>query len=406
MRKRVFCLMIAMGSGCAHGSVDEISDAGADDSGIFEVDPHPCDEARLLNDFWNCGECGNRCSPADAEECFGGECVCGNNPACSPGSDCRFGQCVEKDPVGGGCEFEDECPAGWACIEHHCTFVQCVPEDCDGVDNNCDGEIDNAAPGSPLSRWCFDGRVGEDVGDILLPCHAGAQFCMGDGTWSLCLGEELPVPEQGMLGCNGVDDDCDGCVDGVMSGGICESAEPAGFDIVYIIDVSGSMNSTIAAVKTATHDFSEIFSDNPEFRFGIVLVAATEAPREPYLYLDLTDFDTFETELAVMDTFGGGDEPQWDAVYELGTGELSMDWREDSTRILIVFSDEAGQSYRDPLIAEADMCGALTHGEVLAVVELPSFYGDFDDCATMFPISAHAVDMVANLETIIKDPCR
>ena len=141
-----------------------------------------------------------------------------------------------------------------------------------------------------------------------------------------------------------------------------------------------------------------------------MIVAASVSPNRPLLYLDLTDFDTFETELDLMDTSGGGNEPQWDAVYELGTGELPVSWREGTTRIIIVFSDERGQTYRADaglsVVHEAEMCASLTSGEVLAVVELPEFFENFDDCAIMYELSNDAVEMVENLDDIIADPCR
>lgn len=399
--------------GCASGNVQgESADAGAPDGSSWNYYPHPCQETEVDHDFWNCGtSCDDAvvCSLANTDICYEGTCHCGEEPPCADGSDCRFSRCVASNPEGEGCEFDDECVAGYACIEGHCTFVKCVPEECDGVDNDCDDEVDESAPGSPLAELCFDGRYGEDVGDVLLPCIPGVRACVAGG-WTECFGENPPVPEQGMLGCDGLDNNCDGCVDGVLAGGICDSAEPVGFDIMYVIDTSGSMSGTIAAVKTATHDFSESFSDNPEFRFGIVMIAAIESPNRPLLYLDLTDFDTFEDELALMDAFGGGSEPQWDAVYELGTGELPVTWREGTTRIIIVFSDENGQTYREAAglsaVYEAEMCGALTSGEVLAVVELPAHFEDFDECAVTYELSNDAVLMVNNLDDIIADPCR
>ena len=125
--------------------------------------------------------------------------------------------------------------------------------------------------------------------------------------------------------------------------------------------------------------------------------------------LDLSDFAAFETSLMSVDADGGGDEPQWDAVYELGTGELALSWREGATRIIAVFTDEEGQSYRTrrglSAVDEAAMCAAQSRGEVLAVVAEPRDHPDFDDCAAVFPISDDAVAMAALLDSIIADPC-
>jgi hypothetical protein len=40
-------------------------------------------------------------------------------------------------------------------------------------------------------------------------CRQGTQTCQADGTWGACVGQVLPAPET----CNGVDDDCNGKID-------------------------------------------------------------------------------------------------------------------------------------------------------------------------------------------------
>ncbi|MBI5548794.1 MAG: putative metal-binding motif-containing protein, partial [Deltaproteobacteria bacterium] len=95
-----------------------------------------------------------------------------------------------------------------------------LAEQCDGVDQNCDGQIDNLPP-----RKCFEGanvtpdtHTGTCPGDSCSPkgeCRTGTSTCQG-GVWSSC-GGALVLPANAPDGleatCDGKDNDCDGTVD-------------------------------------------------------------------------------------------------------------------------------------------------------------------------------------------------
>ena len=91
-----------------------------------------------------------------------------------------------------------------------CQSPSPTPEVCNGVDDNCDGQIDDAAAGT--GEACDTGQPGV-CGPGLRVCLAGALRCQG--------ADPSNAPDDT---CDGVDDDCDGFVDeDVRPGEACDT---------------------------------------------------------------------------------------------------------------------------------------------------------------------------------------
>jgi hypothetical protein len=248
--------------------------------------------------------------------------------------------------------------------------IELQQEKCNNFDDDCNQLIDEN-----LFAACYTGPEGTVNVGICVPgevmCEAGAWGHENENTGlftpSYCKGEITPQPEI----CNGVDDDCDGVTDW---GGELEDT-----DILFIVDWSGSMSDEQSAVLIALNQFAATFSDEQVLQWGLILGPRPD-PTVTYgddileLYHNLSGFTDFLNAMSSLSStsMGGGAEMLLDAIY-LSVGNIStalstpiadlewkdwnvtesiphhddfkIDWRPNTDRIIIVFTDEEQQSY-------------------------------------------------------------
>ncbi len=105
-------------------------------------------------------------------------------------------------PLGVCMEMKTTCNTGvLSCETNEKYVVEETKDNCDGLDNDCDGTTDEECACSPgESKDC-----GTNIGE----CSHGKQECKTDGTWGDCIDEIKPAAET----CDGLDNDCDNYVD-------------------------------------------------------------------------------------------------------------------------------------------------------------------------------------------------
>ena len=246
---------------------------------------------------------------------------------------------------------------------------------CNNHDDNCNQLIDE-----DLFKACYTGPPNTVNVGICLP---GIYTC-SEGAWGhynvsdvfiqgYCKDEVLPL-----LGdqCNGQDDDCNGDTD--------KNNKMEEADILFIVDWSGSMSAGIEAVLTALNQFAKNYKDEQVIQWGLIVGPRVDGTPGTKNYLEvvsnLVPFEDFMNKFSSLNknTMNGQYEMLYDAVYlalmDLTGGEpwdlneltwatmvgtaidesipelqkFKINWRPNAKRVIIVFSDEPGQSYMIP----------------------------------------------------------
>ncbi len=161
-------------------------------------------------------------APADCDD---------NDPAIFPGAaescnglddDCN-GSIDEGDP-GGGAACGTGQPGVCAAGTKHCLVgglvcqsnTPATPESCDGLDNDCNGAIDDSAASAPVWHRDVDGDGFGSPTDTVASCDQPAGYVAQSGD---CNDEDGDIHPGADELCNGVDDNCSGAPDEGNPGG-------------------------------------------------------------------------------------------------------------------------------------------------------------------------------------------
>ena len=353
----------------------DYGECGYGEEGMCAMGTNYCIEGDLycvdaiLPEFETCDNIDNDCD-GDTDEDLSRVC----NTICETGQEiCEAGHwvnCTARQPQEEVCNnFDDDCdgqidngiycectdgdiqacpatPCGWGLqICEGGEWSECegeIPEDemCNNHDDDCDTEIDE-----DLIVVCYEAA---EATLLVGECLPGESICVA-GAWSECIGQVLPSDEV----CDGLDNDCDGVVDN-------PELFSERMDIVFVLDVSGSMCDFVDSLIIAISDYTATLSGS-EHSFAMV-IHGYDSDGSYLVLSNLTDIVNFLDAIAEQACTDGSVEPTWDIIYDLASPSnvLSMAWRSDATPVVIVVGDEMPQTvssiYPEDIITVVDPC--------------------------------------------------
>ena len=220
-------------------------------------------------------------------------------------------------------------------------------------------------------------------------------------------------------------------------------------DVLFVVDWSGSMNDEINAVLIALNQFAATYSDEQVLQWGAVL-GPRKNPASPWgddlleLFHNLSPFSDFLSAMSSLSSqTTGGTEMLLDALYLVLQNIASVlpipiadldwshynvqesiphhdqffiNWRPDTERIIIVFTDEKPQSYLKTedlaeLIPEDIIAAAQSTAKLKIYVFSTDTVWEWDEISDAsggkyFELTNNPTQMYNNLMEILDEVCK
>ena len=164
--------------------------------------------------------------------------------------------------------------------------------------------------------------------------------------------------------------------------------------------LSGSFTEGVQAMAKAAIEYTGV----KEVNFAVVVFPKSDQEIVP---LVIADFASSEAALITINNLKGlsnsGLEPSYDVRRAVAERTLGLSYTAGSTKLLFMWTDESGQTFRIPLVHEEAVTQIIQATDLTFVAFVPQMCADsFDDIALASGGSIHALtDATSMSQTII-----